>query len=448
MNAPPFPLRIAPGTIAGALGLFFLGLNPFLQAKTDRHRVVWIEDPATRAVIGWNQASGDDPVVYYGPRDHGMDLEKYPHSLKPRRREDYMDMDSRFVYLENLAPGSVCHFVIQDSKGISPRFWFRTAPATPEPFTFIGGGDTKSESEARARGRLGNRLVAKLRPLFVLYCGDFTSGKGLDAGNWRNWLADWAEDTVSGDGRIYPIVPVRGNHESDPEILYRLFGLERAENYFAFTIGKDLLRVYVLNSLINPETPAFEAQREWLSGDLREHQDAKFKIAAYHKPLRPHTKGKRDNNHLYDAWAPAFFLYGVTLALEGDSHMHKITYPIRPDDGPDHFEDFIRDDDGGTVFIGEGSWGANVRSNDDDKPWTLQSASVTQIKWVHVYPDRIELRTVLTENAGEVDTILEEDLLGIPGNLLLLKTPQFGEKVNLPFRLNLAPEEAGAASGN
>ncbi|MFV1996127.1 MAG: metallophosphoesterase [Verrucomicrobiales bacterium] len=419
-------------------------------AKTARHRLVWREDPSSRATIGWEQVSGANAIVHYGPEDFGQQAERYPHHAAVDRSEDYMEMNNAFVFLEDLPADSPCYFVIEDDEGVSERLWFRTAPGQPKPFTFIAGGDTKSDDKSRARGRLTNRMVPRLRPLFILYVGDFTSGRKLDPQEWKNWLADWREDTVSADGRIFPLVPVRGNHETVPDILYNLFALEAPENYFAFDIGGDLMRLYVLNSQIHVvpgkadgggnsnsvDHPLAKIQTDWLRADLEAHPDARFKVASYHKPFRPHTKGKKDNDYLYDAWAQMFYANGMTLTVEGDSHMHKITYPLRPSKGPGSDQGFVRDDDKGTVFTGEGSWGAAVRPNDDDKPWTLTSASVTQFKWIHVDPEMMELHTVLTENVDEVEALSEDDLLAIPAGLERVEVPGIGLSVKIPFALN------------
>ena len=471
-----------PLYLSAAISLYLISVT---NAATDRHRIVWRDDPTTRAVICWNQSSGKDPILYYGLKDGGSDPSSYNHNLEPNRREEYLEMDTRIAYLEELKPDSTYYFLIKDSEGLSPRYWFRTAPDKPQPFTFITGGDTKSDDEARKRGQLGNQLVAKLRPLFVLFDGDFTSGNGLSGSQWRDWLEDWTTHTTSKDGRIYPLVPVRGNHEADPEILYRLFGLKNEKHYFAFNIGDDLLRVYCLNSQIkitpmegaprayvpdekpktkepekeDPRTPEEiardeakfklikekhdremdkreDAQTEWIRNDLSENEAITFKIAAYHKPLRPHTQSKPDNDYLYKPWAELFYKHRLTLAIEGDSHMHKITYPLRPTEGAGGHVGYIRDDENGTIFVGEGSWGAVVRANDDDKPWTLHSASVAQIKWLHVYPEHMELRTVLTAKAAQVEANTEEALLAVPKNLNLLRAPAYGTVLKIPFRLN------------
>jgi len=92
------------------------------------------------------------------------------------------------------------------------------------------------------------------------------------------------------------------------------------------------MRIYVLNSEINIEpdakvertdiTPALVEQTAWLKADLEAHPHPTFKVASYHKPFRPHTEGKAENDYLYDQWAQLFFDHRMSLAIEGDSHRH------------------------------------------------------------------------------------------------------------------------------
>jgi hypothetical protein len=76
------------------------------------------------------------------------------------------------------------------------------------------------------------------------------------------------------------------------------------------------------------------------------------------------------------------------LVVECDTHVARNSWPVRPSDEPGSDGGFIRDDETGTVFVGEGSWGlirpANVEYN-----WTRDKGSFTQVKWLHVNQDSI-----------------------------------------------------------
>lgn len=418
-----------------------------------KYRIVWYGDATATATVAWEQISGENPVVYYGPEDFGTDWQKYPHQQKPTRVvPDYRGMDNHFARLTGLQPDQAYYFVIKDSKGVGDRYWFKTAPAEPKPFTFVAGGDTKSSGDPLIAGRLSNQMAAKLRPLFAVFVGDFTSGDGLDAGRWREWLEDWFTLTTTEDGRMLPIVPVNGNHESgDYTVLHNLFDVPfqagNMENiYYDLVIGQSLA-LLVLNSQVETGDP----QLSWIEEKLREHQDKTFTAVTYHKPFFPHTSGKRENWELYEKWAPLFYQYGVDLSFDGDSHMSKITFPLRPDKGPQSHLGFVRDDEKGTMFIGEGSWGASPRPADDPKPWTIRTGSFNQIKWLQVFPQQgdqpahVDIRTVITasfedgklvDHVTKVKPLSEANIFAEPEGIDLFSTEPYGAVITYPFREN------------
>lgn len=388
-----------------------------MAREHSKYRLVWTDDPTTTVTVGWDQGQGKNPVVHYGTEDFGQEWQMYPLSHVPTRTvPEYRGMNNYFATLRDLQPDQTYYFVINDSEYTSDRFWFITAPNQPKPFTFIAGGDTKSSDPPLTAGRLSHRMVAKLRPLFVIFNGDFCSGEGTNDDDWQQWLNDWTFLTTTEDGRMIPIIPVHGNHEDgDYTVLNKLFNApyqyEDKENvYYSLSFGDSLFHVIALNS----QTGGFEDQTNWLEEDLKKYQDFTFKIAGYHKPIRPHTASKSENDHLLEAWAPLFYQYKLDIAMEGDSHMSKITYPLRPSEEPGSFEGFIRDDENGTMYIGEGSWGATPRPNNDNKPWTLRSSSFNQLKWIQVFPEEgekpayLKILTVITSerNPGDEDEVI------------------------------------------
>ncbi len=408
------------------------------DVSTNKFRLVWHGDPTTEITIAWDQLKGSEPAVYYGTEDLAQNAEDYPNNQEPTRKTlGYRGMNTHFARLTNLKPDQVYYFVIKDSDSTSPRFWFKTAPDKPKAFTFITGGDTKSGGTALEAGRFSNKMVANLRPLFVIFNGDFCSGNGTDDDRWKLWFNDWATLTTSADGRMYPIIPVHGNHENgDKSVLNKLFDVPvqngNEENvYYSTSFGGDFFHFIALNSEIEEGGD----QRDWLENNLKKNKNFTFKIAGYHKPFRPHTSGKGEQDYQLDQWAHLFYQYGLNISMDGDSHMSKITFPVRPSNEEGSHQGFIRDDERGTMFIGEGSWGAGPRANDDDKPWTLRSGSFNQIKWIQVFPEsssesaRIDIRTVITatEDANEnivshVENVMplsENDVFAVPGNINL-----------------------------
>lgn len=424
---------------------------PDQEAASDKYRLVWNTDPQTSVTLAWNQQNSDVAEVFYDSVDFGRKYWKYKQKITPTTQNSKYGMNTYFTLLENLSPGTNYFFVIKDKVGVSKRYWFKTAPSKPDAFTFIAGGDTKSEGLPLEAGRSSNQIVGKLRPLFVLFNGDFTSGNGTDSVNWQKWLDDWFELTTTTDNRLIPLFPVHGNHENgDKGNLHHIFNSPFHKNdssqiYYSVNVGGSLLHLMALNT----EIETGREQQNWIEKDLSDHEDYTFKIAAFHKPFRPHTSSKKENEDLYHKWVWIFDKYGLDVGIDADSHMHKITYPVKPDSLSDQVNmGFVRDDANGTMYIGEGSWGATPRENDDDKPWTLASGSFNQIKWIHVLPKELnnpahlKIYTVITatyDSLGKQTTyslgesLTEENLFSVPDGLNVFQNEKFGNHVIFPY---------------
>ncbi len=451
--------KIRSELLAICVGLLLFTIScqkiPTDYAVSDKYRLVWNNDPQTSVTLGWNQLQSSEIEVLFGTKDHGRKYWKYRNKVNPTDGNSKYGMNTEFALLDNLKPGTNYYFVVKDKVGVSDRFWFKTAPAEPTAFTFVAGGDTKSSGLPLEAGRASNRLVSKLRPLFVVFNGDFTGSHGTDSLLWQLWLDDWFGLTTTDDGLMIPILPVHGNHENgDRANLNYIFNSPYQNNdssqiYYSATIGGNLLHVIALNSEI--ETGG--AQKKWLEDDLKKNENCTFKAAVYHKPFRPHYTGKRENDYQYNQWVWLFDKYGLDISIDADSHIHKITYPVSPDTLSAKAEmGFIRNDEKGTMYFGEGSWGARPRENDDDKSWTLSSGSFNQIKWIHVFPDEnktpahLNIYTVKSASYDSdknqtlydvnVDALTEDDLFGIPKNITLFEDDIFGNVVKYPFHSN------------
>lgn len=433
--------------------ILFYSCQPqvYEPAASDKYRLVWNDDPATTMTVIWDQLKGNNPKVYYGKEDFGRNYTEYPLTQEPTRELlNYYGMNTYYAEIKALDPDQNYYFVISDEFGVSERFYFKTAPDKPKAFTFVVGGDTKSYEESYQAGLASNKMVAKLSPLFVIFNGDFNSGNGTYPDRWHQWLRDWDTLTTTPQGRKIPIVPIHGNHENgNKTIINKIFNapfqFEDSTNiFYSLSFGNDFVHIMALNS----EIERGGKQREWLENNLRENEQFKFKIAAYHKPFRPHTDKKGEQDYQYSLWAHLFYDYGLNLSLDADSHMHKITHPLKPSDEKGSFQGFIRDDARGTVFIGEGSWGAHPRDNNDDKPWTLQSGSFNQIKWIHIKPENetslsMEIFTVITASYDENDSLStysddteyleDDDLFRIPKNINLFNPDGKAQSVKFSF---------------
>jgi len=403
------------------------------SGKVIRLRCMWRDDPATTMVIGWDQITGRDPILYYGEKDMARNFSGYPYSQKPDRIQDAKGMRNHFVRLQNLKPNTRYYFVIKSGSNVSLSFSFQTAPNSPsEKLSIIAGGDSRNHREAR---RNANILVGKMRPHCVMFGGDMTADDG--GNSWKQWLDDW-QYTMGTKRQLIPIITARGNHEASNQSIVDLFDVPSPEVYYGLNLGGNLLRIYTLNTLI----PSGGNQKNWLESDLKKHQQTTWRFAQYHHTMRPHTSSKPEKDELILNWATLFHKYEVDLVVESDAHVAKWTYPIRPSRAAGSAEGFIRDDARGTVYVGEGGWGAPLRINDDDKPWTRASGKFNQFNWILVTQNSVEIRKVITECAPYVQQWQEGNRYNTLMQGLRLWNPPTGSIVTLKSK-KVSPSPPG-----
>lgn len=380
---------------------------------------MWRDDPSTTINIGWSQAGGSNAIVYYDTTDHGGNLAAFQYSHGVDRSTSYKGMDHRFSRITGLTPNTAYYFYIEDTDGPSQVFWFKTVPDhSYETLSIVAGGDSRNNRTPRQKA---NYMVSRLRPHAVFFGGDMTDGNSNS--EWQDWLDDW-QLTIGTDGRMIPIIAARGNHEFSNSDIQDIFDTPGGNVYYALSFGGDLLRAYTLNSMMY----AGGAQNTWLDNDLSTHSQSIWKMAQYHLPTRPHVSSKLDNPIQYATWAQTFYNHHVNLVVECDAHCVKTTWPVIPDTGPGSDEGFLRDDYNGTVYTGEGCWGAPTRTADDTKLWTRNAGSFNQFKWILIDRYKMEIRTIKVDNAYSVGLINDNDMCSLPANLDVWD-PGNGDKV-------------------
>lgn len=384
-----------------------------IYSKTDKYRLVLRNNPSKSVVIAWNQVTGVNPIVYFGTVDHGTEIDKYSTTKSADRIIMYRSMKNHFARLTNLKPNTVYYFVIKDSEDTSERYWFKTAPEGNERISIISGGDSRNNRLARQNA---NKMVAKLRPNVVLFGGDMTQ-RDTDE-QWAQWMDDW-QLTITDDNQIIPVIATRGNHEKSDATIYNLFDTPSEKNYYSISFGRNFLKVITLNT----EIAIPGGQTNWLKHDLNATKKSIWKIVQYHKPMRPHVARKREGQYQYVNWASLFYKYNVQLIIECDSHTVKSTWPVIPSTKDGSEEGFIRNDRKGSVYVGEGCWGAPLRPDDDKKSWTRDSGSFNQFKWIFISKNTMECRTIKIDNVDDVKPLSAANRFSIPEGLNLWSPP-------------------------
>lgn len=396
------------------------------HAKVDYLRVMFNANGDKQATIGWHQQSGEAKAVFWGGEDRSPEnYKEYSNQARVTVRNHYKGMDNHFVRLVDLTPNTAYYFVIEDSEGVSERYWFKTTPGDSEQrLSLVAGGDSRSRREPRKMGFL---MVGKLVPHAILFDGDYTDVDTEE--RWHGWFQDYRASYQSFDNRIIPIVTVRGNHEKSNECLVHFFDCQSAKNFYNVTLGGDLVNVICLNT----EIIFGGAQKRFLKEVLAQHSSFSWQIPLYHRACRPHVEWKMKMyavKAIYRKWIALFEQYGVRLAIECDSHITKTTWPIRKSKEKNHEDGFVRDDENGIVYAGEGCWGAPLRVPNRIRSWTRDAGQVNSFKWMFVSKDAIELRTVDYMNAHEVAALDEANRFTIPARLQLW-SPENGAVVHL-----------------
>lgn len=380
--------------------------TPF--AKANAYRLSFNDDPSSKISIGFNAANSSktETKVYFDTDDHGRDTKSYTFSKTLDVNKAMLGMNNAFARLTGLQPDTLYYFVVEDPSGVSPTYSFRTLPDNPDKkLSIIAGGDSRNN---RAPRKAANLLVAKLRPHVVMFGGDMTS---LGTANeWKEWFEDW-QATIAEDGRMTPIIATRGNHEGSNEILETLFDTPPGV-YYALNLGGNLVRVYTLNT----EASISGTQTTWLKNDLSS-QNATWRFVQYHHPMRAHVKDKVEGTSQYSNWAQLFYQYKVNVVVESDSHTVKSTWPLKPSSSSKAVEGFERDDENGTVYLGEGCWGAPLRNADDVKTWTRDSGAFNHFNWLIVDKNQVEVKTIKVDNASEVGSNTDSDIFRSPEKL-------------------------------
>lgn len=367
------------------------------QAGSKYHRLIWDNAPQSQATIGFTPDGSTNHYVKYGV---STDESLWQRKNVTASHTFDGSLQSKFVKLTGLSANKAVYYRVCDDSGCGQRLWFKTAPNDNSPFVAIAGGDTRTGWTNRQNG---NKLVAKIRPLFIMHGGDYTNAN--TASEMSSYLNDWqltfSSDSIDGLSykRIYPFVATHGNHEDDNyKTLCQVFGVDYDNNnvcdakdtYGAFNVSP-LLRVYTLNSQYKNSgwSSYATAMNNWLQQDLQSSGgSASWRVVQYHKPMFPHYSGKSDNTILHTWWANHFYNHKMNLVVESDTHINKVTQALKPDGN-----NFISTTNGGTVFVGEGSWGAPARSANDPKSWTIDLASIQQFKVLTVSSDKLDVRT-------------------------------------------------------
>ena len=348
--------------------------------------LTWVGDPSSTVVVDWHLLPGTDArdVEFRRAGDtrwHSCsgDAFAFPFSERTVRRAELTGLEPDALYEIRFGNGS-------------RSYGYRTMPRiASRPIRFAVGGDTRAAEEDF--GAM-NRTVATHDVDFVVFGGDLAYSNGTPAQVEREqmWYETITKTLVTDEGRLIPVLAGIGNHEvfsaarlphAQSDSLRTRYALEHgaapyysaliaqgAEPYRAIDFGA-YLTLLLLDS--NHARPVDGAQTAWLAATLDEREPVPHVFPIYHVPAFPSVRRYEGptSGLVREHWVPLFDEFGIRMAFENHDHVYKRTHALR---------NGARDSTG-TVFIGDGAWGAGPREvgrdHGGERAWYIERAEAT-----------------------------------------------------------------------
>jgi acid phosphatase type 7 len=373
--------------------------------------LTWQRSPETTMTISWITLPNrsEDVIEYQRDGDNAWQQTMGSHVTMPNGSPYFIHT----VELAHLIAKTDYRFRTgKDGK----EYRFRTMPETlNEPIRFVVGGDMYHDNEELLHET--NRQAAKTDPMFALVGGDIAyatckyyhllpewlSAKidiliSQKADRWLQWLIAWKNDMVTSDGRLVPLLPAIGNHDTSgrfhqsPEqapFFYALFAMPGARGYNVLDFG-DYMSIIILDT--DHTHPIQGEQTHWLASTLQERIGVFHKFALYHVPAYPSVRSV--NNEISPIirkyWVPLFDQYGLTAAFENHDHAYKRTHLLLQN----------RKDPAGVLYLGDGAWGVKETRIPKQRWYLAKTASVRHFTMVTV--DRNKRHFVAIASNGDV----------------------------------------------
>ncbi|MGY6558935.1 MAG: purple acid phosphatase family protein [Nitritalea sp.] len=374
--------------------------GPSRQLEIRHARVIWVERPATEAIISWTtlHAQGKESRVLLDTRP-GITAERFALAQRTVRQgaitmtaedREFTDLPQGFYHhaeLKSLQPDTRYYFRIQVDGQLSEEYYFLTASQTDKPVAFMWGGDSRMGGDkpryAGLRPHVDRQAMnRRIRTLMEDNPEILAFVHGADYGSTANWmhLYWWFEDQElckGRDGRILPLVLSRGNHDMQVGFEENFYiGRPRSGSGEGYYFGTQFSAQFHLLTM-NTEISVAGDQYDWLEEALaRERLRHRWLVVNYHRPAYPVHKdvNAAPFKRVRDNWVPLFERYTIDLALESDGHTLKRTLPIRNN----------RPDESGIVYIGEGGLGVPQRVPDTSRWFIQEPGFATSAHNVHV----------------------------------------------------------------
>ena len=318
-------------------------------------------DPKTQMRISWQvPAAVKKPYVRIGLRPDDLDrrIDAEVRDLKtPALQGIRPAFEQYYVHaaLDTLRPGTTYYYGVghdgfdpAEPRHRSTIASFRTAPATPESFTFTAFGDQGVSEAASAN----DHVLLRQDPAFHLHAGDIcyanVNGRGKESDGYDPGFWDLFLKQTESVAKSVPWMVTTGNH--DMEAWYSPDGYggqlarfslpdsgfdpRTAPGVYAFTYGNVGVVALDAND-VSYEIPANLGytegrQTKWLDrklGELRSDPSVDFVVAFFHHCAYS-TSTHASDGGIRAEWVPLFAKHQVDLVINGHNHVYERTDAI------------------------------------------------------------------------------------------------------------------------
>ncbi|RPE08648.1 metallophosphoesterase family protein [Chitinophaga lutea] len=356
-------------------------------SRPDRIVLNVTENMATSAAATWRTATGvTESFAEIMPAD--ADPRTTSKAVRSKAvttplLSDTLSVHYHSAVFHGLQPNTLYAYRVGQGDNWSEWFQFRTAAATPQPFTFIYLGDAQANLFS-----LWSRTIRKAYEMapdarLILHAGDLVN-RGNRNAEWQEWF--------EAGGYIHSTVPglmSPGNHEyyytpADsgmvsafwrPQFTLPENGPEGLEETCYYTDVQGVRFISLNSQEIEINKNLMARQRVWLEKVLKDNPN-QWTCIVFHHPVLS-TKSTRDNKMVRENFKPLFDTYKVDLVMQGHDH----TYARGLVDG--------------TMYVVSVS-GPKMYPL-DPQPWMQRTGSYTQLfQLVHVNGGKLRFESYTT----------------------------------------------------
>ncbi|GAM23536.1 hypothetical protein SAMD00019534_067110 [Acytostelium subglobosum LB1] len=400
---------MSPSCPAGAPCLIYLTLNENPHNSVIANYHTPHSSPSTQCLYDTLSANGNNTNYRFKASGEqfampNLEVSRYIH----------------WVHIDGLTPNTTYYFVCGcNEQGWTNERRFKTLSDDPQaPVTFVVGGDVDTTETATRV----SKVAALQSPQFALIGGDlaydraqYTCYRILD-----KWLDQWQTTMVTPQGYTIPMVAAIGNHEvignygatkDRIPFFLRYFpqmvksddpgqNIQARSTYSAFNIGGP--NGTVVFRLDSGHSATYPEQTSWMLDQLKnKYNNTQYRFAIYHVPAYPtirvyETPASAD---VRKNWIPVFDEHKFQVSFENHDHAYKRTLPMYANQVVNQSSPAGQK---GTVYMGDGSWGVDLRPTAAQRWYQAKIAKINYILRVDLNSTQMTY-TALDEESQSFD---------------------------------------------